>query len=697
MLLVLAAILGARLCRLEADPPADLAVSTSIYTDAPAYTMFARMYVETGQISLFGDHRYPFFIKSTVTAAAIVVFKLFGVGLWQSNLVGVLFSFGALLLMFLFVRRIAGALAGFLFLILIGFNYNLLFFGRMPFLEHAMQFWVTLALVLLAYSRRSWSLVATGASLAVGIFFGKIIGLIYLFPFAGLLTYRACHESDRQGLSRWLPTALFAVGFAAVSLFWLAFSYLPAAEQVTGYVGEHTVGYYGIPDAFKSVGEFINAMVTFGTDSRLFERMTVIALLGCGLIGMVLHHVTRRRSWREGFGRFNSGHIFIVAGIIAFFASLMIWNYRPLRYELPLIYLFGAAAAVVLSMIWTHSESPCTGRPSWLFYLLFYPIAVIAVVQLFGGVSAYMGRSHVFFVNPLPELVVAAVITLLSGAIAGLRSRGRLFRIPTLARLMVILIVVGVSGRCLADFAGWCGRTTYTLRDNSRDVAQCLSEDAVLSGPYGPAVGLAGDLDAVIHMFGVTSPDSALFRKFPVTHLLMDELNEDLARADYPALMSQAVHVCTYHIGLEKVRVFRIAGSTGNPLADLYRLSLIEAAVQLRDNQQDTEAMSLARRFAEKSPDNIVANLLIADILEKEGRLNAAGEYIKKAVEFTPTNYNLSALLAMSYKRQYQLTGEPAYKSEGIKYFERAMNFAPTVARIREACEELEASSIDQR
>jgi len=70
---------------------------------------------------------------------------------------------------------------------------------------------------------------------------------------------------------------------------------------------------------------------------------------------------------------------------------------------------------------------------------------------------------------------------------------------------------------------------------------------------------------------------------------------------------------------------------------------------------------------------------------------------LKKAVEFTPTNYNLNALLASFYKRQFELTGEPADKSEGIKYFQRAMKLAPTVSKIRRTYDELEANTIGQR
>ena len=99
----------------------------------------------------------------------------FGVSFFTSNLTGLIYSFGSLVLFYLFIRKKTSPLIGILFLLFIGFNYNHIFYGRLPFLEHAMAFYAFLSLVLLTYFDNYLSLILAGVSLGVGIFFGKII------------------------------------------------------------------------------------------------------------------------------------------------------------------------------------------------------------------------------------------------------------------------------------------------------------------------------------------------------------------------------------------------------------------------------------------------------------------------------------------------------------------------------------------
>jgi 4-amino-4-deoxy-L-arabinose transferase-like glycosyltransferase len=687
---VLMILLAARWVNLEADPPENLARSTSVLTDPAQYVHYARQYVETGDINPYEDFRQPFFLQSSVTVVALAVFRAFGTGLWQANFVGLLFSFASLVLFYLFVRRMEGRVAGLLFLALVGMNYNLLFFGRLPFLEHAMQFWVMLALVLLAYSRRTIAYLAAGMSLAVGIFFGKIIGLIFLAPVACFLVYRALFESDVSDRRRWWPSLTFAGGFGVVSVFWWFFGYLTMPEQVSGYVSEQALDLYGAPYGLTSLYGFFDSLATFGEDSKLLGRMSTVSITGCGLLGIFLFHFVRRKSWRSGFGWLRSEHVFVATGIISFFGALMIWNYRPLRYELPLIYFFGAAAAVVLARLWRIWGKPSGNNTPWLFYLALVPVFIPIVWQVTNGMYRLGGSKAAFEDHSWMVLAVAVFLAALTGSIVRLYLQDKLPCPQTLGKLAVIAVVVGVVGRSGADYVDWLDRATFTLRDNSQDIAQNLAGSAVLSGPYGPAVAQTVGMSAVIHMFGGVRTDSTLFERFPVTHLLLDESNEERAREEYPQMMENAAHVCTYHFSLEKIRLFRIAGATENALASSYQPGEVERAVDLRTEHDLPEAATIADQFSQRHPGNIVANLLLADMLEQNGDLEAAESYLKKAVEFSPTNYNLNATLAILYSEQFDRTGQQVYKTNGIKYFREAVRLAPRIAKLRMKLAKLE-------
>ena len=688
LVLLLAAFL--RLWDLGADPPVDLADSTSIYTDHSQYTLYARYFAEQGEFNPFADFRQPFFLKSSMTALAALVFSISGSGLTESNLTGVIFAFGAMVLFWLFIRRCSGRLAGLFFIVTIGVNYNLTFFGRLPFLENAMMFWAALALVLTTYFRRPLVMLAAGMSLGAGIFFGKVIGLVFLFPFGCLIAYNMIAEGQPVRRMNWNHAGWFSFGLGAVALGWVFFGYLTVSDQVAGYIGEQAVGLYGWPDGLKSLDEFLRAMISFGDNSFLFERMPLMALTVIVLIGMVCYHLPRKQSWREGFGSLNGGHVFLVAMIVAFFGSLMIWNYRPLRYQLPLIYACYGGAAVVLSMMVSRWRDPNPIKVSWPTYILLLPAVFVAVMRVLSALGDAVGFDFNYVDHKMTGLILAAVIMAASvWAISAYDAPT-----ATLRRLIcwtAVVIVLATVWQGVYSYAHWRERVSFTIADNARDLDGLLSDGAVLSGPYGPTLALACGRPAVIHMFGGIV-DSTLFDRFPITHLLLDLGNERQAKDQYPAIMEGATHLCTYHVGEEKARLYRIAGQTGNDKASAYQPSLLEQAIARLAVSDLTGAQALAEAHNESCPENITANLLLADIAENTDNIDLAEHYLKKAVEFSPTNYNLNATLGIMYKSRYEITGHKPHKTQAIDYLDKALRFAPTAAKVKKMLAELEGT-----
>lgn len=683
ILALLSLIILVRVHGLNADPPTGLSISTDVFTDPSQYTLFAKMYVKLGDFNPFHDFRLTVFLKSSVTLLAVIIFKLLGVGLWQSNFVGLLYSFGSLFLFFLFIRKAAGELAGLLYLILICFNYNQLFYGRLPFLEHAMAFYAFLSLVLVSYSRRWIRYLLAGLSLGIAVFFGKMIGVVFLFPFACFLVYRFVYEKKTA------KPLIFIGGLGIVTVFWYFFTYVPMKEQVTGYFQEQAFSLYGVPEGLKSFGDFVWKLVSFGDDSKLFSRMPVIGLLGAVFVGMILYRVARPRSWKEGFGTFKAGHVFVTAMIIAFYCSLMIWNYRPLRYQLVLIYPFYGAAASVLAILWQRGSAPKLERVPYLFYLFCLPLVMVPLYQMYSALMDRLGYEFYYEDNKYLLAGVSAIVSILVCLCVTLYKKGEYLRLRRVGQSAVIIIVIALPVFGFLDYHYWWQRSTFTASDNSRDLGMILSPGAVLSGPYAPALTLENSFNTIIHMFGVSQADPDLLKKFPITHLLLDRANETRARRDYPEVMDSAVHMLTYHVGLKKVRLFRIAGHTGNPEADGYLISHFEKAVDLYDEGSVSEANELALKFLKTFPANISCYLLLGEQFEARGFYEAAEPMFKKAVEFSPTNYDLNARLAKYYKDHFEVSGNQRFKEEGLKYFERAIKYAPTVGKIKRTYKEL--------
>lgn len=183
-------------------------------------------------------------------------------------------------------------------------------------------------------------------------------------------------------------------------------------------------------------------------------------------------------------------------------------------------------------------------------------------------------------------------------------------------------------------------------------------------------------------MFGVSNADPELFVKLPITHLLLDQANETKAREDYPAVMDSARHILTYHIGVEKVRLFLVAGHTGNLRADSYVPTDFErAAIALQYNSSGA-GVQLLDRFLKANPTSTSALELAATQAENNKAYDIAEELFKKSVEMSPTNYNLYARLGVFYKDRYDKTKNVRYKEQGLKYFEGALKYAPSVQKI---------------
>jgi hypothetical protein len=84
---------------------------------------------------------------------------------------------------------------------------------------------------------------------------------------------------------------------------------------------------------------------------------------------------------------------------------------------------------------------------------------------------------------------------------------------------------------------------------------------------------------------------------------------------------------------------------------------------------------------------------MIAEFAEKEGYMDVAYNGFKKAIEFSPTNYDLNARLATFLKDQYDSTGDWTMRDESIQYFVEALKLAPTSTKIRQALAELKDRS----
>jgi predicted Zn-dependent protease len=175
-------------------------------------------------------------------------------------------------------------------------------------------------------------------------------------------------------------------------------------------------------------------------------------------------------------------------------------------------------------------------------------------------------------------------------------------------------------------------------------------------------------------MFGTTRVDKELFSKYPITHLVMDEGNDKLARADYPEVMSHANLITRYIIRGFPVRLYRVSGVTQNTQASQYVPSDFERAQEFISERNNDSATVYLQRFLSNGPPNYSANLYAADALYSQSKFAEALDLYRKVQQFSPGD----ALSAINMGNCLMAMGTPANSAatfdSALVYYKIARN-----------------------
>ena len=665
---------------LNADPPA-ISWSQDVATDPPQYTDFARNKVLWDSWVVFPPNRFVFFLKSFSSVASCVVFSVFGTGRSQANLVAVLLNLLTMIFLFLALRKVFGKRAAFFSFFLLTTNYVFIMYGRNPFLEISALFLLTLGFYFAVSGfRKQVLLIPSGICFAAAILFGKTMAA-FILPacLIVLLLWTFQHYSSSGKKTDLKPAILFACGFLLVVVFWLFFSYLPARREVAGYLGEQALGLYGFPVALESVSGFVSSLFSFGNE--LFYRMPVAFVLSfLGLLLFFRNRPSFREFIKQKDDRSKAAALLVFWFLAAFFV-LMVMNYRPVRYQIYLIPPLCALAGLWLDRL--VSPDRTKKASSGILFWVVFVVATIFVAN-YAITSFYtLSRKQIMLGSSLP---IALVITVICGALyfwrlaaskrvshdgAGSSNPG----VRLLPALVLILISFLVNG---GQYLSWASSPSYSLNRSSLDLGKVLSREAVISGPYGPALVWDNRLGDVIHMFGVTQPDSQLFLTYPITHLALERGgNRDRAFKDYPGVMNQSPVVTTYWIRNIPVDIYRIAEHTGNLKAKAYSLSDFEKAKLLKDEGNTDSALVMLEEFVSKNPDNMSGYSSLAEMYFNLGDFEKSSQALEQAIRFNPTDFLTRQQLGTVYLNLRTQTNQDGYRLMAIDQWEKAMKLFP--------------------
>ncbi len=704
--IIVALSFSLRTLYLNTDPPLGLSWSQGPFTDPPQYTTFARYKISWGEWDLFGHNRDVMLLKSATTLISFLFFKILGIGRWQLNFIPVLLSIFSILILYFILQKESKRAAAFAALFL-GVNYLFLMYNRSLFVENTAIFFMAFGFLFFVLSSKGSTsggkekpllLFLSGLVLTIPPLFGKLQSA-FIVPMALLVLLISL--LGNPNFNNWrkiaAPLASFIAGIMVTSAFWFFFVYFPASSQVSGYITDQSVGLYGKLHSFESIGNFLKAILSFGQvggvyqgksflqATNLFFRMPVIFILS---IFFILSFTFKLSSEGPAPGKKKSKFLtklfslskiklFFILWALAAFTALFPWNYRPLRYQLLLIFPLCVLAAFGLDEFLIKKDSSRRGKVGLLFYPLSFLLITFGIFHL---ISFYLkikqsigSYPSVLGISIFLSIVVNLVLYLiLSRKRKEIDTKGTNLRWALV--LILILLMLFFQGR---QFLTWAKNPQYSLYKSSLDLGMILNQDAVISGPYCSALTIDNQLRHVMHMFGWTKVGPPLFKKFPITHLAMDRGNKERALEDYPKVMKNAGLVTTYWVRNMPVEIYRVAESSGNPHTQNYKLSDFEKAKLLIEEGQIDSAIVMLNQFVSQYPQNFSGYITLAEIYYDRKDFEKVALLLEEASKFDPTNFLVHQFLGGVYLNLYNQKRDDTYRLLAIEEWEEALKLYP--------------------
>ncbi len=638
-----------RFLKLEIDPPYFFSgYSQSQLTDPYHITFFARNAVLFDDWNPFDYHRWDIFKYSIVSGFSYVIFSLFGVSRITANLTGLILNIGGL---FLFVLGMWGyrekreLLMTSLLLLSSGL---LIFHARLPYLENGLIFFSGLIFfAFMRFHKKRWGQFLTGFLVALAALAGKLFGLLILAPVVISLIFIYRSKCIK-------PILVSLAGLISGTLIYVLVFYGGDISILMNYYAEQTVGIYGMPKGILSPAVLILKLMTFGSDSGLFYFAPFYIILAC--LGMAVYLLSGRifETWKPEYLPI----IFAIVWLAAGFAGLAIHNYRPLRYQIFLLLPASVLAAFFVETALSGKRSVMHKRKLIIIPMLFLTFWYLAT-QVF-----------LFFVPDGFKDGAGAAIEAAAAAFLFIILYWKINRFRKLnLRWIAIPLLLGLFVRQgILIYQGLALPGTY-LRDYNHELAQLIDKDAIITGPYAPAFTIDNNLKGIIYVFGLANIEPDLFKRYPITHILTDVGNWNLATREYPFLKN-SLSAARMKLCDGTVELFRL------PDADIPETEYEKAGRAYLNKAYDL-SRTYSESFVKSYPDNLSGRFgLVASYYALGMRDKLLSEINFLTVKY-PDNFRMHAFVYYSYQTLFKKSGDKQYQQLAEHHFARAREINP--------------------
>ncbi len=645
---------------LTSDPPMYYSgLGQSLSTDPAQYIHHARNKALFDEFDPFDYPRWTVYQHSVISLVGYLWFEVAGVSTQQAAVVGILVSFVSLMFLLMAVYRYHSGWVGTLIAFCFITNVTLLTYGRLTYLENGLlliasiMFWV--------YSwwgDKLWGVLLAGALAAAAMLTGKLFGALLLPTL--ILTIIFSSESRRL-VKAGAATASFVITALALVLI-LYGTDLAAAFT---YITEQSYGLRGYPAGLSSPLSFVEHLISYGFKNRLFYLdPDILMFIVASMMMVAIMRISGVR-----FHSFSRITRLALLWTLISFVGLMPLNYSPVRYSVILLPSV-IVAFFALCDQWRMTKLKNEIKINW---------KVLAFVTPAFWLLGYHLIANAFYFNVFPSPTATIVWSTLPFAVAAafglirlIVIKPQLFSRRNMVVTLVLILVISATANGFRIRRLHYLDHNFNLIEANQDIAQILDDDAVVSGPYGPALTMDNDVKSFIHLFGVADVDLTLFDRYPITHLAVDSSNWALAVQDYPALQ-ELKPVTSYWIRDYQITLYNVSKVFSNGAANQYSESAYERALTAFYLQKPDSAMSEIQSFLAENPQSKSATILLVDLLSAKQQFTKVQNILSSLANRHPTDFFIQMQAGRLYQILAFLKKDQSLLSLSRFYYERGI------------------------
>jgi len=630
---------------LSADPPLNLSWSQALFTDGARAIDGARNRIMYGE--WMTDKVSPVLLFYPISnVLAYLIYRIGGIGLAQANLTGVLPALGSLAIVYHFMRRSGGKVAGLVTLIIFAVPYVYVIYSRTPLLESLQIFLLVAAFVMLLRGTSSGALIA-GLLVGAAAFMVKLHALH--FAAVGLVFIFFASRTGKDGFAKPYRSGLFFIAGLGIAFgVWLAGVYSADPAAVSKYFKSNIIltqtAEYKDASLLNIIGIRVRQFFQVGSGIDMFfskaPALSVLAVLG--LISAI-----------SGFARGNrslkSWEMLSAVWFVILVTALSFLSYRPLRYFIPLVPVMCLLATSLVTRLIRGEPLLHENKPRWFMLAVFIWLTWIFIhIQhdiIFQVLKSARGGEATVAQQSLARYDQAVIqqILVMGGAAAaivvlfGRRLRVASWRLSRGTRKNLVIASLGALVLLnLVKFGDYCVNREYSILETAESLERVTSSGVFIVGDCSTTLSLQAGF-RTLPSYGeiMRRDDREAFEQYPITHFLIrfPTLYEYLEK-NYPSFATTDIPVTRYRLCGRDATVIRFEQWPGYP--ESYVPSRFERGMFHMSQGHVDNAYHEFEAHLEEHNDSYEALFGMAICLSVMDRADEARVRLDEAIEIAP-------------------------------------------------------------